>query len=688
MPDQTPFENTPDGMVSRWLAELRQADKSERDWRDTSRKIVGLYRDDRNEQSGELRNTSRRYNILWANTETLKPQLFSQTPEPVVQRRFHDIGNQDQVGRAVAQTLERALEFSIDAYDFDGTIQQVILDHLLTGRGVARIRYIPTFQKGDPPRIPVQADTVVEGERILRADLGDGPREVGPDRVQEDEDGLYTLGEPEEEVVYEEVRCEYVNWEDFRISPARTWEEVRWVAFRHRMTKTQLRQEFGREKAANIPLDFNPQGEESNTGEDKDSDEQHIAKRATVWEIWDKDNRELKFISEAKKDAPIDVREDPLSLENFFPIPSPLYSVPTNNTMVPIPEYTLYQDQAIELDRVTSRIDRLIEALKARGLYAGENSEALQRLMNGDETELIPVEDFASIAQGGKLDDKIAWMPIETIAKTVLELRRHRAELLDVIRDVTGISDIMRGDTDPRETRGAQQLKAQFGVQRMQPRQRAVQEFIRELLEMKVEVMGELFSPSTLQVMTGVQQPEPVMDLLQNESLRGFRIDIETDSTIAADEQADKRRMAEFFEALAGFTQQAVPAIQTGMLNPQAAQELVKFALKRFRVSRSVEEAFEVPAQPPEQQPDPVQMMEAQTKRMQVMSDIQDKQNQRQLDMAKLQQKREAAQDENERHAIDAAINLMSEQEQTFRESFAKIVETENQSNETANANQ
>lgn len=687
MPHATEFENNPSGMVRRWLEELGQADKSERDWREQSRKIVNLYRDDEKETSGGRRNNSRRYNVLWANTETLKPQLYSQTPEPVVQRRFHDIGNQDPVGKTIAQTLERGLEFAIDAYDFDGTMAHVILDHLLTGRGVARIRYIPTFQTGEPPRVSVQQEAGPEGEQMFMADFGGGPSEIGPESVRQDETGLYTQGQPEEEVVYEEVRCEYVNWEDFRLSPARTWDEVRWVAFRHRMTKEQLIAEFGREKANNVPLDFNPQGEDSNKGEGQDSDEHHVVKRATVWEIWDKDNRELKFISEAKKDGPIEVRPDPLNLGNFFPIPRPLYSVPTNNTMVPVPEYTLYQDQAIELDRVTTRIDRLIEALKARGLYAGEHSEAIARLMNADENELIPVEDFASI-QGGTLADKIAWLPIEQVAKTILELRRHREELLSVIFQVTGISDIMRGDTDPRETRGAQQLKGQFGVMRMQPRQRMVQHFIREILEMKAEIMAEMFSPETLQIMTGTQQADPVLEVLRDERLRGFRIDIETDSTIAADEQADKRRMAEFFEALAGFTQQAVPAIQTGMLNPQAAQELIKFALKRFRVSRSVEEAFEVPAQAPQQQPDPVQMMEAQTKRMQVMSDIQDKQAQRQLDMAKLTQKREAAADENERHAIDASIELMKEQEQTFRDAFAKVVDVENQSNETANANQ
>lgn len=687
MAHDTPFDNSPSGMVQRWMEELRQADKSERHWRERSREIVSLYRDDDQTHSEHRRRSERRYNVLWSNTETLKPQLFSQTPEPVVQRRFHDFGQQDQVGKFVAQTLERGLDYLIDSYDFNGTIDKVILDHLLTGRGVARIRYVPTFAKGEAERIDVQQKIGPEGETMLMADRGSGEEEVSPMEVMQDGQGnRFIEGEADEEVVYEEVRCEYVNWEDFRLSPARTWNEVRWVAFRHRMTKEELRDEFG-SKAEDVTLDFNPQ----DNATQEDSDEQHVSRRATVWEIWDKHNREVKFIAEGKKDAPIEVRDDPLNLDGFFPIPEPLYSVPTNNTMVPIPEYTLYQDQAIELDRVTTRIDRLIEALKARGLYAGEQKAELERLMGADENELIPVEDFSTL-QGGKLEDKIAWMPIEQVAKTILELRRHREELLQVIYQVTGISDIMRGQTDPRETRGAQQLKGQFGVMRMQPRQRRVQKFIRDLLAMKAEVMAELFEPQTLQVMTGVQQPEQVTALLQNEALRGFKIDIETDSTIAADEQAEKEQMAEFFQGMSQFIQNAVPAFQTGLMSQEAAQELVKFALKKFRVSRTVEEAFETQPQQQQQQPDPVEMarvqiekQKAQTERMKAMSEMQERQQKMQLEMAKLQQNRQEAEDENERHAIDASIDLIKEQEQTFRDAIATITsEPQNNSEESA----
>ena len=52
-----------------------------------------------------------------------------------------------------------------------------------------------------------------------------------------------------------------------------------------------------------------------------------------------------------------------------------------------------------------------------------------------------------------------------------------------------------------------------------------------------------------------------VMELLRNDRMRGFVIDIETDSTIQPDEDAEKQRRTEFITAVGGFLQQAAPMI-------------------------------------------------------------------------------------------------------------------------------
>jgi hypothetical protein len=57
----------------------------------------------------------------------------------------------------------------------------------------------------------------------------------------------------------------------------------------------------------------------------------------------------------------IDARDDPLGLEGFFPCPKPLYATTTSDTLVPVPDFVLYQDQAMELDILSDRIDGLGE---------------------------------------------------------------------------------------------------------------------------------------------------------------------------------------------------------------------------------------------------------------------------------------------------------------------------------------
>ena len=53
---------------------------------------------------------------------------------------------------------------------------------------------------------------------------------------------------------------------------------------------------------------------------------------------------------------------DPLRLEQFFPNAKPVWSISTNNTLEPVPEYLEYEDQALELDDLTERIDKLTDA--------------------------------------------------------------------------------------------------------------------------------------------------------------------------------------------------------------------------------------------------------------------------------------------------------------------------------------
>lgn len=558
----------PDDRYRRWMDEIALAQKEEKPWIERAGKVIDRYRD-------EKRTGGRKFNILWANVETLKPTVYSHTPKPVVRRRYLDA---DPIGREAADVLQRALTAAIDEYDFDGAIENVRDDLLLAGRGVARVEYEPV--------------------------IGRRPAKEGETPDGEDDDGAYI-----EAIERQYVKCCYVYWRDFIVSPARTWKDVRWLGFRHLMTAEDLKREFPG-KHVERTVDATP-----NTDRQKRSDDPpDMFKRAEVWEIWDKDSRKRLFVSDGAKEI-LREEEDPLKLEGFFPVPEPVYAVRTSDNLVPIPEYTMYQDQAQEIDQVTVRIDKLVSALKVRGFYPAAVKEMADLLGHGDDAKLWPVADWEGLMQqgGGSFDKLIAILPIETIANVLAGLAAHREQLKQEIYELTGISDIVRGSSKEQETATAQRIKGNYAQVRMTPRSRPMQKFIRDLLRLKAEIMAEHYTPETLARMVGKPIRPEVMMLLKNDKLRDFRIDVETDSTVAPDEEAEKQAVNELLTSVTGFLDASLKIGAAEPLMVPMLLEMLKMAVRRYRAGQELEDVIDQTSQavvqkiqnPPPPPPDP-----------------------------------------------------------------------------------
>lgn len=553
-----------DTSVRFWQQQLALADKDEKPWRQRARKVLDRYRDEK--RSGD----KQRLNILWANTEILKPAIYSQTPVPDVRRRFMD---SDPVAREAAEIVERALAFAIDDYDFDGAMEAARDDVILVGRGCARVRL-----KGDVVRHDVETIELTDPMGMpVPVHMANGARVMEP---EEDDDGsLYA-----EEVGEQSFCAEYVHWQDVRFSPARRWEEVWWIAYRHCWTRDDLVEEFGSEKGRKIVLTM------SETGEDRDDDKRPADefRRAEVWEIWDKNARERVWIATGHKEV-IRVDDDPLGLEGFFDMPEPVYAISTTDTMVPIPEFCLYQDQADELDNITTRISALVDACKVRGVYHAVSS-SIERMLEGDDNAMIPMEGLNMALNEVDLRRLVMFLPIDTVAAALVQLYRQREMLKQEIFELTGLSDIVRGATHATETARAQSIKASFGSMRMTPRQKPMQRFIRDLFRLLGELMVEHVTPENLSAMTGRQVTPEVMALLQDDRLRGFRVDIESDSTVRPDMEQAQAEATRFLEASAAYMTSIAPIVAQA---PEMAAMLLnafKQAARRFKFSRDFEE--------------------------------------------------------------------------------------------------
>ena len=186
--------------------------------------------------------------------------------------------------------------------------------------------------------------------------------------------------------------------------------------------------------------------------------------------------------------------------------------------------------------------------------------------------------------------------------------------------EITGIADIVRGASDPRETLGAQKIKGQFASLRLESRQNEVSRYCRDIVRLMTEVIAENFMPETISKMSGVQVDEQVMSIIKDDTTRSFAIDIETDSTLRIDQEEDKQARIEFLGAVSNFMPQAIQAIQ---VNPDIAPlmgEMLLFAVRGFRVGRELEDDFakmiegaKAGGQPQQQKPDP-KTIEAQSR--------------------------------------------------------------------------
>ena len=557
--------------LQKYLGIIHSYDNDFKKWDGRVVKIIRRYRDDTRSASG---NETAKFNILWSNVQTLIPAVYARLPKADVARRF---GDNDPVARVASQLIERALDFEIEHYsDFRSTMKHAVEDRFLGGRGVAWVRYEPHVRAQDMPEDGLQVTEDVDEAESKEAMTLDGA--MGEEVEQQ------------EEIEYECAPTDYVHWKDFGHSVARTWEEVtsvwRWVY----MTKESLVERFGEEMAKKIPLDAGPETNKQYTQSSKDFT------RAKICEIWDKESGKVYWISKSCPQI-LDERDDPLELENFFPCAKPLYATMTSDTLVPVPDFVLYQDQATELDILTDRIDGLVKALRVRGVYDA-SQPALQRLLTeGDNNTLIPVDKWMAFSEKGGLKGSIDLLPLDTLSAALLQCYRAREEIKGQIYEITGISDIVRGQTAASETATAQQIKGQYAGLRLRSMQEDVALFASELFQLKAQVICTKFQPSTILQYAAAQAMQPAdqelipqaLELLKNKPLRSFRIQVDSDSLVQIDEQQNKRDRTEFLQAMGGFLNQALPMGQQAPEMIPMLVELVKFGIGAYKKAEPIE---------------------------------------------------------------------------------------------------
>lgn len=592
-----------DDRVKHWLGEIAAARKREKDWRKEGRRVLDIYNGKKKEQIP--------FNILYSNTETLLPALYNSQPRPVVQRRFKDA---DPVGKASSTAAQRLLEFTVDTNSeeyasFDDSVTDAVVDGLLPGRGATRIRYDADIQGA-------------EGQRYVKSEL---------------------------------VCFDSVKWDRWVFGFAKKWKKVPWIAFEHDVTLDEAKELFGEAIAAKLTFQ-----EQDHSGDKEDDDSERNGEKtdedrkiAKVWEIWHKTKKRVLFVSPNYSGGYLKEDDDPLQLTGFYPMPEPLRFLRKSNDQMPTALYSLYENQAKELNRLSVRINRVAEAMKVRGAYDGSLGE-LGAIFKAEDNVLIAAENVAALQEGG-LEKAIWLVPIEKLITVLQQLYIARNNCKQVIYEITGISDILRGSTVASETATAQQIKSQWGTLRLKRLQREVMRYTREMLRIATEIAANKFQEKTWAMMTGLpfttteqaqaaqgqvaaarsmiaqRNPQAVADpqamqqammqsvpqalqalqapqwaailkMLKNDTQRQYRIDIETNSTVDLEATEDQKNMQEILGAIGQFLQAVGPLVVNGSMPFQVAQSMLLGIVRRYRFGTEVEDYIQQ-MQPP-QNPD------------------------------------------------------------------------------------
>jgi len=604
-----------------WYNCIAQYERTFKEWEGRADKIVKRYRDDQRSRN----NPNSRFNILWSNVQTITPAVFARLPRPDVSRRFRD---NDPIGRVASMMLERALEYEIEHYgDYASAMKQCVQDRLLGGRGTSWVRYEPHIvgEAGD------EADGAPDDGYQITEDIDEAETEGGIHR------------ENQERIEYECAPVDYVHWRDFGLTVARTWEEVTAVWRKVYMGRPALVERFGEELGGKIPLDTKP--DTSKTYNEKMGEG---AKEACVYEIWDKTSGEVIWLSKSMGEI-LDTRADPLQLENFWPCPKPMFSTLTTDSLVPVPDFVLYQDQARQLDTLADRIDGFIQALKVRGVYDASEPSLARLFSEGENNALLPVKNYGAFSEKGGLQGAINLVDIKPIAEGLNMAYQAMEQVKGQIYEIMGIADIQRGQTDPNETLGAQIIKSNNASGRLKTMQHDVVNFATSLLCIKAQIICQHFTDDTIVKISGAMQLSPqdqalipqALQLLKDEPAKNFRIEVTSDSMIYQDEQQEKQDRIEFLSAVSQFMQTALPvATQSPELTP-LLMEMLKFGVTAFKAGKGMEglidetaDQFRQQAKAQEGQPKPPS------------PEMQKLQMQQQMEQAKMQAQSQAKQAE------------------------------------------
>jgi hypothetical protein len=562
--------------VEDWKTRIKSAGKFEEVWRREARNCRNIFVSKNANDKGidtmfgntlsiGLRPNRRpQANIFYSNVCFSRASILTKMPDILIRQRYSKQNSDDPLQKSaysvIADIVQRSASVLIGTGYNTKEIMKFKDDALITGRGVLWV----LFDSETDPK--------------------------------------------SKEAINETIKLKRIGLADFRISPARCWDEVSWIARRILLSKASVKEQYGEEVAKKIGMTY-PNTEDKL--DNSESGQVSFDHRAEIWEIWDKTKKEVIFIAEGL-DEVLSKIPDPYGLEGFFPTPEPLLSIPKSDSMVPTPEYNIYRTEAMEIGNLSRRITSLVSNMRGRGFIPNtliKSMKALQQARD-DEFVLLDGQGVSQILDKG-IGNMIQYEPIEERAKVVEILAGQIERQKNTIYEVTGLSDAMQIANQMTTTGGDVEtatktiMKGKFGSIRLQEKQAAFNEYIKEVFSIGAEFICRQVSMTTMQQITEIKLGEPndpentqitwedAVNFLRDYGMSNYLLDVETDMNVwESDAEAQKTRA----EMVGTFIDQLDKITQLASSTPAAVDYYTKsceFVLDAYQMPSSLRNSFE-----------------------------------------------------------------------------------------------
>jgi hypothetical protein len=627
-------------MAKNWNKQIQKAEKFlDKTW-ERGKKVYDRYEDVREGADSFVK----KVNVFYANVNTLKESLFNSLPKADVSK-IQKGDYSDEASRVACVIAKRVLDYEIQcAPSFRESMELATIDRLVPGIGQVWLTF--------------DMDMDEEGEPIQ------GTEHIG---------------------------IETVHWCDFIFEPARRWSKVSWAGRKLHYTRDEFIEEFGEEKL--LESGGAPDENSSNSWKPEDVDKDKIC----VYEIWDKKEKKVYFIKKGMEE-PLAEKDDPYKLKNFFPCPRPLIANVNGNKFLPYCDYYMSQDQYNQLDVLYARMSLIIEAVKVAGMYNSEYGNELKNMLEGPQNKMIPCDNWAMMAEKGGIKGNIDWYPVEQVVGVLTTLQAQFEAIKGLLAEISGMSDIVRGDSNQYETAKAQQIKAQFASVRLNGYQRDVSIFFGEVITIMADLAFGLYSDEKIMTIVGELQETDLealpaaSEILRSDLMRMYKIQIAPDSLTQADWAMEKEQRQQIVQVLGAMIGQIVPMIQQVPELSTLGVQMIKFAISGYKGAYELEgwidrvldgmlrQQMEAQKNPQPKEPSPEEQ-KAQAEIEKIKLEAQTKQQQSAADLQMEQQKLEFERQKNDmelahKQAMFALESQMKQMELQFRQKEAMMKAT------------